>query len=657
VPSSCDFVDRFANGKTTRNHFQGTNQIPVRLTVELAHGKISRMFYGFAHSHDSFLRQLIKVTTRLLVASCLLACLPRSSDAQTYQKELNIGSKSLLTIRNRDGRISVIASENEKDKASFEASSTGAPVEPRDVGVSGSEINVRERPAKDRIDLTVHVPKRARVKIETEAGMVDVVGDFEVADVYTTTGTIHADVPLDSVKYKFIWASSRPRYLSDVELPQVKEGRAGSFSIAGVLGIKTKKGKHKKIYAPEPSSGDTTDPKVESPDKVPNSTALDEESVKPPEEQKLVQLNFTTLRGIILLNVDPSMAPNDLHERPLTEAARAIVRSGNLPLMEAIRKVSPHLLGDFAKTLPPPQREPSLVTVRPPGELATALTPQLMRVNASVTDRNGRAIPGMHATDFSVFEDGNQRNVVNVTPTTEPFNLVLMLDVSGSVEERIDFIRKAARDFLNTVSPQDRISIISFHDDIQIISNFSTDRARLSKKLDDLDAGGATALFDAIGYVLADTLKPLRGERTAIVILSDGDDNKSFVPFPAILEATIESGALIYPLYVPSGLIPESSVPQASMTVDPLRTRYLTITTRAAEQGEKLATASGGLFYPIRQLADLQKAYDDVVAQLRTAYTITYASTADNQGRKRIRVRANRDGASVRLSPSVSAPH
>ena len=144
-----------------------------------------------------------------------------------------------------------------------------------------------------------------------------------------------------------------------------------------------------------------------------------------------------------------------------------------------------------------------------------------------------------------------------------------MLDVSGSVEERIDFIRKAARDFLRTASPQDRISIISFHDDIKVISNFTTDRSLLSRRLDELDAGGATALYDALGYTLVDALKPLRGERTAVVIMSDGDDNKSFVPFPAILEAVVESGALVYPLYVPSGLIPESSVPKPSLTVDP----------------------------------------------------------------------------------------
>src|SRR5262249_13590488 len=146
--------------------------------------------------------------------------------------------------------------------------------------------------------------------------------------------------------------------------------------------------------------------------------------------------------------------------------------------------------------------------------------------------------------------------------------------------------------------------------------------------LDQIDAGGATSLYDAVAYVLEDSLRPLRGERTAIVILSDGDDNKSFVPFPALLEATIESGALIYPLYVPSGLIPESSVPRPDITIDPLRTRYLTLTTRADEEGRKLAAVSGGVYYSIKRIEDLQRAYDDVVVQLRTAYTITYASNS-----------------------------
>ena len=295
----------------------------------------------------------------------------------------------------------------------------------------------------------------------------------------------------------------------------------------------------------------------------------------------------------MLLNVDPSMVPSDLRERPLTEAARAIVRSGDSQLIDAIRKVSPKMFGDYAKTLPPFEKEPTLVRRQPPvGQLVSVVTPLLMRLNASVTDRNGRAIGGMKEPDFTIYENGLERQVTSVIPAHEPFNLVLLLDVSGSVEERIEFIRKAARAFLSTASPQDRIAIISFRDDIQVISDFSTDRRLLSKKLDEIDAGGATALYDALGYVFATMIKTLRGERTAVVILSDGDDNKSFVPFPALLEAVIESGALIYPLYVPSGLIPESSVPKPEITIDPLRTRYLTLTTRAEDEGRKLATVS-----------------------------------------------------------------
>ena len=76
------------------------------------------------------------------------------------------------------------------------------------------------------------------------------------------------------------------------------------------------------------------------------------------------------------------------------------------------------------------------------------------------------------------------------------------------------------------------------------------------------------------------------------------------------------------------GLIPEVERSETEITIDPLRTRYLTLTTRAEDEGRKLAAASGGIYYPIKRLEDLQKAYDDVVAQLRSAYTITCASNS-----------------------------
>ncbi len=552
--------------------------------------------------------------SRFVPSLLLLAALCFPAFAQGFKKELEAPEKVSLSVKNVDGRVSVVASEDEQKKVTIEAKSAGLPVAPDDVKVEtkGNSINVDVRPRgeKDRIDLVVTIPTRSKVNVEGQAGAVDVVGNVESATVKTDTGTIHADVPLDAVKFNFLWEASKPRYMSDVELPPIKEKAGGTYKLSGRLGDKK------------------------------------------PDKEQLVALDFRTQRGVVLLNIDPERAPADLRERPLTEAARAIVRGGDSQLVEAIRKVSPKMFGDYAKTLPPPEKEPELVRRAPPGKIVSSVAPQLMRFTASVTDRNGRAIGGMRESDFTVWENGVERHVTNVVPANEPFNLVLLLDVSGSVEERMDFIRKAARDFLRTTSPQDRISIISFRDDIQVISDFSTDREMLSKKLDEIDAGGGTALYDAIGYVLSEPLKRLRGERTAIVVMSDGDDNKSFLPFPAILEALLESGALVYPLYVPSGLVPESSVPKPEITIDPLRTRYLTLTTRAEEEGRKLAAASGGIYYPIRRLEDLQKAYDDVVAQLRSAYTITYASNSVSSS-PRVRVRTNRDGASVRLSPVV----
>jgi VWFA-related protein len=583
-------------------------------------GKIVAMFYGKSFAHfmprsPSSHRHLISKFFVANFALCWAFVTVGFGQSFSYSRELDTPDTVSVSIKNRDGRVTVIASEELQKKARIEASSGVGAVSDSDIVVTpeGSKlvIDVKQRGENDRIDIVVRIPVRSKVEVESLAGAVSVVGNVESAVVRTDTGTIHADVPLESLKYDFVWEASRPRYMSDVELKEVKEKAGGWFQLSG------------KLY---------------------------EKDVK---KEERVSLNMHTQRGVILLNVDPSMVPSDLRERPLTEAARAIVRSGDSVLVEAIRKVSPKMFGDYAKTLPPPEKEPTLRRGTPVGPIVSSVAPQLMRFNASVTDRNGRAIPGMRESDFTVFENGVERRVTDVSPANEPFNLVLLLDVSGSVEERMDFIRKAARDFLRTASRQDRISIISFRDDIQIISDFTTDRALLSRKLDEIDAGGGTALYDALGYILAEPMKRIRGARTAVVIMSDGDDNKSFLPFPAILEALAESGALIYPLYVPSGLIPEGSVPKPEITIDPLRTRYLTLTTRAEEEGRKLAAASGGVYYPIRRLDDLQKAYNDVVLQLRSAYTITYTSNSVSSSVPRIRLRTNKDGASIRLSPVV----
>jgi VWFA-related protein len=547
----------------------------------------------------------------------------RDVRAQTLVRELKVaGASPEIFVHNDSGRVTIVAEGEERKSVSLSAESPGASVGESDVQTRGEggrvEVSVRQRGERDRIDLLLRVPARARLRIETKNGMVDVSGALSEAEVTTNTGTIRADVPTDALSYSFHWLASRPRFFSEIELGKIKEHAGGRFELSGRLGDK-----------------------------------------RAPKSQH-VRLTLQTQRGLVLFGVDPAMVPSDLRERPLTEAARGIIRSGNVEMIDAIRKIAPRYVGEYAETLPPRIHAPTLTpfngTDAGGGTTTNASNAaHAVRLNASVTDTNGRAIHGLAAADFVVIENGQTRPVTEVEQTRAPFNLVLLLDVSGSVEERLDFIRKAALDFLKTVSPQDRIAIISFRDDVQLVSDFTTDRNLLAERVKMIDAGGATSLYDALAYTLVNTLKPLRGERTAVVILSDGDDNRSFVPFPAILESVVESGALIYPLYVPSGLIPSTSAPDAATTLDPTRTRYLTLTSRADEEGRKLAAASGGVYYAITRLDELQRAYDDVVAQLRTAYTITYDSAAtDTASARRVRVRlARRNDAAIRLSPVV----
>src|ERR1700758_1801298 len=137
------------------------------------------MFWSsdLAYNLWKHLRRILSIS----IVPLLLSVCPLRLTAQSFERELNNVGKGLLIIRNRNGRVTVIASNDEKSKVSFKAISSGAPLKLSDVAVSGNEISVRERPKADRIDLVVQVPARARVKIESETGMVDVIGSVEVA--------------------------------------------------------------------------------------------------------------------------------------------------------------------------------------------------------------------------------------------------------------------------------------------------------------------------------------------------------------------------------------------------------------------------------------------------------------------------------------------
>ncbi len=571
--------------------------------------------------------------------------------AQNRTRDFTVAERPRIEIENLFGQVHVIADEKLENKALLDIASPNGKIADNEITIQTApeRISLIVKQTAKRIDVTFRVPIRSRVKITAADGEISVAGNLEQAEVLTTTGTIYADIPTDNkLKFDFLWTESRPRYLSDFEIPEPKEKAGGKFSLTGKIPDE-KKSKEKSPKSEDAELKETSDKNNQE------TIQTDGESEKTKDKgQKTkdtqISLNFTTKRGVILLNVPPSQVPTDLRERPLTKAAKAIVKSGDSILSEAVRRASPKYFGDYLKTLPDRRITPRIVSREKDAE--TAVQADTLRlVNLSVADKNGRSISNLKAADFTVLENNQAREIVKVASVNAPFNLVLLLDVSGSVEERIDFIRKAARNFVNTAGASDKLAIVTFRDDVQLVSKFTSDKNDLSQSLDTFDAGGGTALYDSIAYVLADTLRPLKGERTAIVILSDGDDNHSFIPFEPLLGAIQESGALVYPLYVPSGLIPQNGQPEVSQTIDPLRTKYLTLTTKAETEGKQLAEVSGGVYFAIRRLEDLQSAYQEIISQLRKAYSITYHSKT--AAAPRLRIQVQREGAFVRIGTPI----
>src|SRR6266404_1129132 len=223
--------------------------------------------------------------------------------AQILTRDLNLGDEANVSVSNRFGRVTVQATpavEDRKAIGKLTATSTSG-VADKEVRVSGLRgkvvIDVDPTDQRKRIDLNLVLPERSQLKIETASGAVEVSGNFDVIEAKTDTGTIAADVPAEDLTYHFIWTESRPRYLADFEIAAVKEKSGGRFEIKGERtkeeGEKGRKGEvESKMVDPainvSVSNLDKKKPKIED------------------KESKSVTLNFTTARGIILLNVPPN---------------------------------------------------------------------------------------------------------------------------------------------------------------------------------------------------------------------------------------------------------------------------------------------------------------------------------------------------------------
>jgi VWFA-related protein len=267
----------------------------------------------------------------------------------------------------------------------------------------------------------------------------------------------------------------------------------------------------------------------------------------------------------------------------------------------------------------------------------------------SVIDRQtNRGLLGLNQSDFKLFEDGVEQRIVQFDSASAPFDLMLLIDLSGSTRDMVRLIRAAALRFVDAARPSDRIGIITFAGQPQVVSPVTLDRAQLQQSISTIDtAAGDTKLYDATDFAMRHLLSR-SSRRTAIVLMSDGLDGTvpgvsgqvgSKLSYSELLNHVQEFDGVLYSLWLNTyyeALNPKDTQPEA---FDAAESRM-----------KEMAEAGSGTYYEVGRLEDLAGAYERVVADLGTVYGLAYRpvnKTRDGKWRA-IRVSVVRPAAVAR---------
>jgi VWFA-related protein len=330
------------------------------------------------------------------------------------------------------------------------------------------------------------------------------------------------------------------------------------------------------------------------------------------------------------------------------------------------------------------------------------LKTDLVSVTASVTDREGRAIRSLKAEDFVVYEDGIRQKISHFATTEEPFTLMLLLDISGSTREEIGLIKRAAKKFLEELRADDRVGVIAFSRDVEMVAEFSDSRARVESEIDRIaspkgdddyqfTSKTGTSLYDALYLAVEESpLKKVEG-RKAIVCMSDGVDSTSLKTYRDIQALVEKSEASVYFLQLNTeeatmkGLLkprtdpgylnfsksqlnryfdefdqdaPERALPREALSPVLKREVNAALYELARRQAREMAERTGGRVYPVFALMDLAGVYKQVADELRSQYLIAYYPTNESRDGRwhAIRVEAAVKNATVRARSGYRAP-
>lgn len=266
---------------------------------------------------------------------------------------------------------------------------------------------------------------------------------------------------------------------------------------------------------------------------------------------------------------------------------------------------------------------------------------ELVVLNVTVTDKAGKYVKKLKASDFKIYEDGIEvpANVIASFSLQEsPYAAVVLMDSSGSMEARFSLARSAAIRFLDGLRPEDVAAVYRFDSTVERVQEFSGGRD-LAPIAYAIRARGMTTLNDAI-VEASKTLAERPEHRKAIVILSDGVDTYSKASSDKAVESALAVGASIFAVDMASLEIPGHKRQQSAASL------------------KGFAEKTGGRFIATPGGPELRDAFTGIANELGQQYTISYrpASTKRDGKWRTLEVKVNREDVTVRTRKGYRAP-
>jgi Ca-activated chloride channel homolog len=274
---------------------------------------------------------------------------------------------------------------------------------------------------------------------------------------------------------------------------------------------------------------------------------------------------------------------------------------------------------------------------------------ELVSLNVTVTEgASSRFVTDLTQDEFEVFEDGVKQDVTFFTRSNLPIALSLLLDTSASMDTKLSTAQEAAIGFARRLRAQDLGEVVDFDSRVNVLQAFTNSAPDLEQAIRRTSAGGSTSLYNAVYIALKDLKKVVvknaeEIRRQAIVLLSDGEDTSSLLPFEEVLDLAKRSETAIYAIGLGHSDTPSSGARSFKEAEFVLR---------------QFAQQTGGRTFFPNQLSDLAGVYGQISDELSSQYTVGY--TSRNQKRdgawRRVIVRVNRPNLVTRTKQGYFAP-